>query len=87
MLTGFGVYRTYMKRFLENIKVNFHVFRVGENKSAVEPYMRDDMSESQRNVVGQWLGSLWQDHSEIVETSRGLEQGDLDGFINAFPSD
>ena len=85
MLTGFGVYRTYMKRFLENIKVNFHVFRVGENKSAVEPYMRDDMSESQRDVVGQWLGSLWQDYSKIVETSRGLEQGDLDDFINAFP--
>ena len=43
-LMGFGVYRTYLKQFLENIKVNFHIFRAGENKSAVEPYMRDDMS-------------------------------------------
>ena len=85
MLTGFGVYRTYMKQFLDNIKVNFHVFRVGENKSAVEPYMRDDMSDSQREVVGQWLGSLWRDYSQMVETSRGLEPGDLDVFINAFP--
>ena len=85
MLTGFGVYRTYMKQFLDNIKVNFHVFRVGENKSAVEPYMRDDMSDSQREVVGQWLGSLWRDYSQMVETSRGLEPGDLDAFINAFP--
>ena len=85
MLTGFGVYRTYMKQFLDNIKVNFHVFRVGENKSAVEPYMRDDMSDSQREVVGQWLGSLWRDYSQMVETSRGLEAGGLDAFINSFP--
>ena len=85
MLTGFGVYRTYMKRFLDNIKVNFHVFRVGENKSAVEPYMRDDMSESQREVVGQWLGSMWQDYASIVETGRGLEAGSLNSLINDFP--
>ena len=85
MLTGFGVYRTYMKQFLDNIKVNFHVFRVGENKSAVEPYMRDDMSDSQREVVGQWLGTLWRDYSQMVETSRGLEAGGLDAFINSFP--
>ncbi len=85
MLTGFGVYRTYMKQFLDKIKVNFHVFRVGENKSAVEPYMRDDMSDSQREVVGQWLGSLWRDYSQMVETSRGLEAGGLDAFINSFP--
>ena len=85
MLTGFGVYRTYMKRFLDNIKVNFHVFRVGENKSAVEPYMRNDMSEGQREVVGQWLGSLWKDYSDIVEQARDLEPGELDRFINEFP--
>ena len=36
-LMGFGVYRTYLKQFLDNIRVKFHVFRAGEKKSAVEP--------------------------------------------------
>ena len=56
-LMGFGVYRTYLKQFLENIRVNFHVFRAGDNKSGVEPYMRDDMSPQEREVVGKWLNS------------------------------
>ena len=34
-LMGFGVYRTYLKQFLENIKVNFHIFRAGENLSLI----------------------------------------------------
>ena len=45
-LEGFSVYRSYLRSFLEKILVTMHVFRAGENKSAVEPYLRDDMSES-----------------------------------------
>ena len=69
-LMGFGVYRTYLRQFLENIKVKFHVFRAGENKSALEPYLRDDMSPQEREVVGQWLNSLWRDYTELVVATR-----------------
>ena len=47
-LEGFSVYRSYLKTFLEKIRVTMHVFRAGESKSAVEPYLRDDMSEAER---------------------------------------
>ena len=66
-LMGFGVYRTYLKQFLDNIRVKFHVFRAGENKSAVEPYLRDDMSPQERSVVARWLNSLWDDYTAQVE--------------------
>ncbi|MBT5135805.1 MAG: signal peptide peptidase SppA [Halieaceae bacterium] len=85
-LMGFGVYRTYLKQFLANIKVNFHVFRAGDNKSAVEPFMRDDMSPQERAVVGKWLDSLWGDYTAIVEAGRGKELGDVTRFVNDFPS-
>ncbi len=85
-LMGFGVYRTYLKQFLENIKVNFHIFRAGENKSAVEPYMRDDMSSQEREVVGKWLSSLWGDYTMLVEKGRDKSPGDVTAFINDFPS-
>ncbi|MDA0891346.1 MAG: signal peptide peptidase SppA [Proteobacteria bacterium] len=85
-LMGFGVYRAYLRQFLENIKVKFHVFRAGDNKSAVEPYLRDDMSPQEREVVGQWLNSLWRDYTELVEKGRNMEPGSVTAFINDFPA-
>lgn len=84
-LMGFGVYRTYLKRFLDNIRVNFHVFRAGENKSAVEPYLRDDMSPQERVVVGRWINSLWDDYTAQVESGRGKRAGEITEFVNDFP--
>ena len=84
-LTGFAFYRNYLKTFLDNIYVKMNVFRVGENKSAVEPYLRDDMSPQQREVVGAWLGDLWRLYAEQVEQGRGLASGQLETFINTFP--
>jgi protease-4 len=84
-LTGFAFYRNYLKTFLDNIYVKMNVFRVGENKSAVEPYLRNDMSPQQREVVGAWLGDLWRIYAEQVEQGRGLSSGQLETFINTFP--
>ena len=55
-LEGFSVYRSYLRTFLEKIRVTMHVFRAGESKSAVEPYLRDDMSDNERAIVTRWLG-------------------------------
>ena len=85
-LMGFGVYRTYLKQFLDNIKVKFHVFRAGENKSAVEPFLRNDMSPQEREVVGLWLNSLWGEYASLVENGRGKSAGELTTFINEFPA-
>jgi protease-4 len=85
-LMGFGVYRTYLKQFLDNIRVKFHVFRAGENKSAVEPYLRDDMSPQERSVVARWLNSLWDDYTAQVEKGRGKSEGDVTAFVNDFPA-
>lgn len=85
-LMGFGVYRTYLKKFLENIRVNFHVFRAGENKSAVEPYLRNDMSPQERVVVTRWINSLWDDYTDQIEAGRGKSQGEVTAFVNDFPA-
>ena len=85
-LMGFGVYRTYLKKFLENIRVNFHVFRAGENKSAVEPYLRNDMSPQERVVVTRWINSLWDDYTAQIEAGRGKNQGEVTAFVNDFPA-
>jgi protease-4 len=85
MLQGFGVYRSYLREFLDNIMVNMHVFRVGENKSAVEPYLRDDMSEVEREVVQRWVGGLWTDFVASVETAREMPAGSIEALLSDFP--
>jgi len=83
-LEGFSVYRSYLKTFLEKIRVTMHVFRAGESKSAVEPYLGDDMSETERGIVTQWLGGLWSTYTQHAETGRDLPEGEMDRFIADF---
>ncbi len=85
-LEGFSVYRSYLRSFLEKTRVTMHVFRAGENKSAVEPYLRDDMSEGEREVVSRWLAGLWATYTELAESGRELPAGTMDQFIASFPA-
>ena len=85
-LEGFSVYRSYLRSFLENIRVTMHVFKAGEHKSAVEPYLRDDMSDGEREVVTRWLNGLWLAYTDMAESGRKLPSGSLDQFIEDFPT-
>ena len=84
-LEGFSVYRSYLRSFLEKVRVTMHVFRAGENKSAVEPYLRDDMSDSEREVVSRWLSGLWSTYTDLAESGRELPAGAMNAFIASFP--
>src|SRR5690242_7896019 len=45
---GFGIYQPYFKDALDKYGVDWNVFRVGKYKSAVEPFLRNDMSPEAR---------------------------------------
>lgn len=83
-LEGFSVYRSYLRSFLEKVRVTMHVFRAGDNKSAVEPYLRDDMSDSERAVVSRWISGLWAAYTDLAETGREMPAGALNTFIDNF---
>jgi protease-4 len=84
MLTGYGSYRNYYKEALDHLEVDWHVFRVGEYKSAVEPYLRSDMSPEAREARRRWLSILWQAYMQDVETGRALDSGSLDRYASSF---
>ena len=77
LLTGFGSYPTYFKSLLEKIEANVNVFRVGTYKSAVEPFIRDDMSPDAKEANLAFLGALWQQYEQSVTEGRGLDAGSL----------
>ncbi|NVK24487.1 MAG: signal peptide peptidase SppA [Gammaproteobacteria bacterium] len=83
-IDGFGRYGMYYKSALEKLKINAHIFRVGTYKSAVEPYMRDDMSEQAKQANQQWLGELWQEYKSGVVAQRAELNGNFDEKIDDF---
>lgn len=81
-LRGFAVYRLYMKEMLDKLAVNFHVFRVGTFKSAVEPLLRNDMSPEDEEANRLWLGNLWETYSNQIIANRKLDGAVFKDNIN-----
>lgn len=81
-ITGFGTYRSYFKEALDKLKVNINVFRVGDYKSAVEPFLGNNMSPQVKQESRELIDSLWQFYSSQVEQLRGLPDGAIDNFAN-----
>ncbi len=81
-LTGYGLYRQYFKTALDKLLIQFHVFRVGTYKSALEPFLRDDMSEYDKEANLAWMSVLWDVYKTRVSELRGLVPDSIDGYIN-----
>ena len=85
MLHGFGLYRKYYKTALEKLQIQFHVFKVGTYKSALEPVLRDSMSDYAKEANLAWLTVLWDFYKIDVASRRGFRPQDLDDLINNLP--
>ena len=85
-LHGFGAYSLYFREALEKLKVNFHVFRVGTYKSAVEPIIRDSMSPEARQQNSLWLTSLWDSYVTDINSEREIGRPNIDAYTTNIAS-
>ncbi|WP_105199063.1 signal peptide peptidase SppA [Pseudoalteromonas sp. T1lg10] len=83
-IEGFGVYPVYFKEALDKLKITQHVFRVGTFKSAVEPLIRNDMSQAAKEANKEWLSHLWQQYKDEIATLRGFEQTNFDESLDTY---
>ncbi|SFJ59188.1 protease-4 [Desulfomicrobium apsheronum] len=81
LITGFGMYQTYFKGLLDKTRINFHVFRVGDYKTAVEPFVRESMSEEAREAGREWLNGLWQAYLDEASKNRGVSPSDIVSYV------
>ncbi|MFK7886163.1 MAG: signal peptide peptidase SppA [Gammaproteobacteria bacterium] len=72
VLDGYGRFQTYYREAIEKLQVDWNVFKVGEFKSFVEPYLRDDMSPEDRQSSQVWLSQMWSAYLDNVGEARGL---------------
>ena len=77
---GLGAELMYFKNTLEKLEVEMQVVR-GENndfKSAVEPFFRENMSDSSRVQIEKYLNSMWFDIRNDISFDRKVNEKDLD---------
>jgi len=85
LLTGFGIYQNYYKAALDKLLIQLHVFRVGTYKSALEPLMRSNMSEFDREASTALLDVFWASFKAGVAVGRGIDPVTLDDYTRHFP--
>ncbi|UWZ96512.1 signal peptide peptidase SppA [Vibrio splendidus] len=84
LLKGYSAYSLYYKTLLEKLDVNTHVFRVGTYKSAIEPFIRDDMSDAAKESASRWLGQLWGAYVDDVSHNRQIDAKTLNPSMDTF---
>lgn len=71
-LKGFSSQYMFFKNAFDKLEIKPEIIRVGSFKSAVEPYMSDRMSDSNKLQVSIYLNSLFYHMVSNIATSRGM---------------
>ena len=74
---GFSSQLTFFKGAMEKIGVEAQIIRVGNYKSAVEPFTNDKMSEYNRKQVTAYLGGLYNTFLEGIAATRNIPKDSL----------
>ncbi|MBJ6981714.1 signal peptide peptidase SppA [Luteimonas sp. MC1572] len=87
VLEGLGRYRQYYREGLQDkLGVDIHLFKVGEFKSAAEPYVRDDASPESKQADLFWMNDIWQRFLGDVARARKLDAATLAAGIDTMPA-
>lgn len=86
-LLGLASYRPYYKSLLDKLGVAVHLFRVGEYKSAAEPYILDQASEDSRQADAYWMGGLWNTLLDEIAAQRKIDARQLRADVERLPEE
>jgi protease IV len=86
VLEGLGRYRQYFRTGLQDkLGVDVHLFKVGEYKSAAEPYVLDAASPQAKEADLFWMNDVWQRYLADIATARKLDAAQLAAGIDTMP--
>lgn len=80
--TGLRSEVMYYKDFLEKLGVEVQVIKHGKFKSAVEPFIRKNMSEENRQQLRLYLQTAWNHMLDTIAAARDLTPGELNGIAD-----
>jgi protease-4 len=76
-LKGLSSQLMFFKSALDKMNIEIQVFRHGKFKSAIEPFMLDKMSESNRLQIETYMGSIWNSILEGISKQRNISISEL----------
>ena len=82
-LHGMASVTPYMKKLLDKVGIEMQIVRVGTFKSAVEPYMLEDMSDANRLQQEHYLGMLWKEMLDSIAADRKLQYDALNSLCDS----
>ncbi|MEZ5461109.1 signal peptide peptidase SppA [Dokdonella sp.] len=79
LLEGFSSYRSYYRDALDKLGVDVHLIKVGEYKSAAEPYVLNHASEASKEANLFWMGGIW---NEVIGEIAAMRELDAEAISN-----
>ncbi|RYU97667.1 signal peptide peptidase SppA [Emticicia agri] len=79
---GLNAKYTFMKGLFEKIGVKPEIFRVGEYKSAVEPFFRTNMSDANREQTQSFINDIAARFYGDISQARNIPMTDLNNILN-----
>ena len=93
---GLAAQNVFIRGTLEKLGVEMQIVKHGKFKSAVEPFIRDNMSEPARLQTKKYVNSIWEHVIKKIGEERNLSRaqlmaiadkmityGDVQGFVDA----
>ena len=85
-LEGLDRYRQYYRQGLQDkLGVDVHLFKVGEYKSAAEPYVLDAASPEAKEADLYWMSDVWRRYLSDIAKARRLTPQALSAGIDTMP--
>jgi len=72
LFNGMSAQVMFYRKALEKVGIEMQVIRHGSYKGAVEPFLRDDLSDENREQIEAYVGALWGKIVEDISESRGI---------------
>ena len=86
LFNGMSAQVMFYRKALEKVGVEMQVIRHGSYKGAVEPFLRDDLSDENREQIEGYVGALWGKIIDDISVSRGLSAEKLNKIADELAS-
>ena len=83
---GLNVGVTFFKGTLDKLDIEAQIIRGSNNKfkSAVEPFIMDEMSQANRAQTEKWLGAIWTNMKSGISKARNISEADLQAMVDEY---
>lgn len=82
-LKGLTTEILYMKKFAEKYGIGVEIIRHGKYKSAVEPFIREDMSPENQEQISTMLNDIWSINATKMATSRKMDAAQFKTVVDS----